>query len=315
MQDFDNLLTSFPVLANDSAVAAAQAQQGLGQTMRQGFFAGAGQFGMQLHGGFSWTDRNPTTVGARRTNSGAVSLGYGVSDAVSVGVTASFAGTSLANNGFDMSAGPGLAAWARYSAGGAAGTGLQAEAAFGWSRAEGEITRGRLLANVDLATGSSSLETWGGTASIGYGMELGGWLVTPHAGLTHYQTTRAAYTETGASFNASYDEMQVSRTDLTLGVTGEIRVGAQGTLSFGAGIERALGGQDAVLSGTSDIPGMTTFNIPASFVANQTRGYVTAGYAHDFGNGMTLSGDLRVGHAVYGTSPEVRGGLALGFSF
>jgi len=81
------------------------------------------------------------------------------------------------------------------------------------------------------------------------------------------------------------------------------------------GIDREVAGQAAVLSGTSDIPGLATFNIPSSFVTNQTRGYVSAGYAHDFGNGMTLSGDLRVGHAVYGTSPEVRGGLALGFSF
>jgi len=316
IQDYANLLTSFPVLANDSAVAAAQQQQGLGQTMGQGFFAGAGQFGVQMRAGFARTDRNPTTVGARSTSLGAVSLGYGVSDGFTVGATASFDVTGLNNNGFDMGAGQSLAAWARYSAGGAAGTGLQAEAAIGWGRAEGELMRGRLLNNVALATGTSSLQTWGFHAAVGYGFEAGGgWLVTPNVALTHYRTTRPAYDETGAPFNASYDEMQVSRTDLTLGVTGEIKVSAQGTLSFGAGIERALGGQDAVLSGTSDIPGLATFNIPSSFVPNQTRGYVSAGYAHDFGNGMTLSGDLRVGHAVYGSSPEVRGGIALGFSF
>lgn len=316
IEDYANLLTSFPVLTNDSAVAAAQAQQGLGQTMGQGFFAGSGQFGVQMHAGFARTDRNPTTVGARSTNSGAVSLGYGVSGGFTVGVTASFAGTSLANNGFDMSAGPGLAAWARYSAGGAAGTGLQAEAAFGWSRAEGALIRGRLLTGVALATGTSSLQTWGGFASVGYGFEAGGgWLVTPSLALSHYQTTRPGYSETGAPFNATYDDMTVSRTDLTLGLTAAFKVSEQGTLSLGAGIDREVAGQAAVLSGTSDIPGLATFNIPSSFVANQTRGYVSAGYAHDFGNGMTLSGDLRVGHAVYGTSPEVRGGLVLGFSF
>jgi probable HAF family extracellular repeat protein len=316
MQDFENLLTSFPVLTNDSAVAAAQAQQGLGQTMRQGFFAGAGQFGVRVRAGFARTDRNPTTVGARSTNLGAVSLGYGVSDAVSLGVAASFDVTGLNNNGFDMEPGQGLAAWARYSAGGAAGTGLQAEAAFGWSRAEGALIRGRLLTGVALATGTSSLQTWGGFASVGYGFEAGGgWLVTPSLALSHYQTTRPGYSETGAPFNATYDDMTVSRTDLTLGLTAAFKVSEQGTLSLGAGIDREVAGQAAVLSGTSDIPGLATFNIPSSFVTNQTRGYVSAGYAHDFGNGMTLSGDLRVGHAVYGTSPEVRGGLALGFSF
>lgn len=315
MQDLENLLTSFPVLADDSAVATAQAQQGLGQTMGQGFLAGSGQFGMHLHGGFGHTAQNPTTVGARTTMAGAVSLGYGLTDALTVGATLGLSDDRLANNGFDMSVGASLAAWARYSAGGAAGTGLQAEAALGWSRASGEITRGRLLANVDLATGPSSLQTWGFSASLGYGMELRGWLVTPRVGLDHYQITRAAYAETAASFNASYEAMRASRTDLVLAVTGEVAIGPQGRLTLGAGIEHGLGGQAAGLTGTSGIPGLATFDIPRSFVPNRTRGFVTAGYTHDFGNGMTLSGEMQLGSAVYGTSPEIRGGLTLGFSF
>jgi uncharacterized protein with beta-barrel porin domain len=140
-------------------------------------------------------------------------------------------------------------------------------------------------------------------------------LVTPFAAIAHYQTTRAAYTEAGASFNATYDEMQVTRTDLTLGVNAEIAIGAQGRLSLGAGVERTLGTPAAVLTGTSDIPGMTAFSIPGDFVANRTRAYASAGYSHDFGNGFSLSGDLRVGQAVYGTSPDVRGGVTVGFTF
>ncbi len=315
MQDFTNLIASFPVLANDSAVAAAQQQGALGQTMGQGFQAGAGRLAVRVHGGFGDTAQNPTTVGARTTTLGAVSFGYGVSDVFTLGATASFAGTSLANNGFDMQSGAGLAAWGRFSAGGAAGTGLQASAALGWSRADGEITRGRLLADVDLATGSAALQSWGLTAQAGYGMEVAGMLVTPFAALTHYQTTRAAYSEAGASFNATYDAMEVSRTDLTLGVTAEIAIGALGRLSFGAGIERALSARAAELSGTSDIPGLLTFSIPASFVPNDTRAYASLGYTHDFADGFSVAGDLRVGNAVFGTSPEVRGGLTIGFAF
>jgi probable HAF family extracellular repeat protein len=315
MQDFTNLIASFPVLANDSAVAAAQQQGALGQIIGQGFLAGAGQIGLRLHGGYDHTAQNPTTVGARSAALGAVSFGYGVSDVFTLGATASFAGTSLANNGFDMQSGAGLAAWGRFSAGGAAGTGLQASAALGWSRADGEITRGRLLADVDLATGSTALQSWGLTAQAGYGMEFAGVLVTPFAAIAHFQTTRAAYTEAGASFNATYDAMDVSRTDLTLGVTAEIAIGAQGRLSLGAGVERTLGTPAAVLTGTSDIPGMTTFSIPGDFVANRTRAYASAGYSHDFGNGFSVAGDLRVGQAVYGTSPDVRGGVTVGFTF
>ncbi|TYB82803.1 hypothetical protein FVF75_01045 [Maritimibacter fusiformis] len=78
MQDFDNLIASFPVLANDSAVAAAQQQRALGQTMGQGFLAGDGQIAMRLHGGFGHTAQNPTTVGERST-----ALGRSVSATVS----------------------------------------------------------------------------------------------------------------------------------------------------------------------------------------------------------------------------------------
>ena len=133
--------------------------------------------------------------------------------------------------------------------------------------------------------------------------------------MAHYDTTRAAYTETGAAFNASYDEMRTSRTVATLVVAGEVAVGEQGRLSFGGGVDHEVNPERPRLTGTSDIPGLATFDIASRFTANRTRAFATAGYAHQLGNGGTVSGDLRVGEAVYGTTPSVGLGLSYQMGF
>lgn len=261
------------------------------------------------------TGRNPTTVGARTTSLAALSFGRGISDSLTIGATISAQGSSLQNNAFDMGAGFAGAIWGIYSAGGADRTGLQASGSLGYARNSGDISRGRLLTDVALATGQSVVETRAVQASLGYGMMQGAWLVTPSLGVAHYDTTRAGYTESGAAFNASYDAMTTSRTVATLAVAGDMKLGEHGRLSLGAGVEHDLSVTAPRLTGTSDIPGLATFDIGSTFQTNKTRGFLTAGYTHDFGNGQSLSGTVRVGHAVYGSTPSVGVGLNYGMRF
>ena len=315
MQDFENLMLSFPVLANESAVAQTEQQFALGQVMSQGGFAAAGQTFVSARVGSQMTDRNPTTIGARTTSLAALTFGRGISDTFTLGATISLSGTSLKNIAFDMGTGFGAAIWGQYSAGGVARTGLQFSGALGYMRAEGKVARGRVLTGVLLATGASTVQTRAMEASLGYGFEQGNWLVTPSLGVAHYETIRAAYTESTAAFNASYDAMRTSRTVATLGVTGEFVLGEQGRLSLGVGVDHDVNPERPRLTGTSDIPGLATFEIGSTFNPNRTRAFATVGYTHDFGNGSTVSGDLRVGQAVYGTTPSVGLGVTYRMRF
>lgn len=315
MEDHANLLSSFPVLGNDSAVAQAEQQFALGQVMRQSSFAELGRSTISVNVDSQHTGRNPTTVGERTTSLASLSFGRGITDTLTLGGTISLSGTSLKNNAFDMDTGLGVAIWGQYSEGGAARTGLQLGGAIGYMRTEGEIARGRLLTDVVLATGQADVETRAIQATLGYGLQRNNWLVTPSFGIAHYDTKRSAYAETGAAFNAAYDEMSTSRTVATLGVSGEFEVSEQGSLSFGAGIDRELSSDNPRLSGTSDIPGLASFDIDSTFKPNRTRAFVSMGYTHDFENGSTVSSNLRVGEAVYGTTPSVGLGVSYSMQF
>ncbi|NEX48601.1 autotransporter domain-containing protein [Pseudotabrizicola algicola] len=315
MEDIANLTASVPILGNDSAVAQAEQQFALGQTMEQQAFVQSGQMVMSAQTNIQHTGRNPTTVGARNSSVGAISFGRGISDTVTLGATLSLSGTSLKNNAFDMDTDLGAALWGQYSAGGAARTGLQFSGAIGYMTSEGEIARGRLLTDVLLATGSSTVETRAVKASIGHGLEHGDWLITSQIGIAHYDTRREAYAETGASFNASYDEMRSSRTVATLGVTGAFDVSERGRLAIGVGVDQELNPERPRLTGTSDIPGLATFDIGGTFSPNRTRGFATVDYTHDFENGSSVTGNLRVGDAVYGTTRSVGVGVSYSMQF
>jgi probable HAF family extracellular repeat protein len=315
MEDFENLITSFPVLGNDTAVASAEQQFALGQMMGQSAMAAAGQTVLAARAAVQRTGRNPTTVGGRTTSLAALSLGRGISDSLTLGASLSVNGSSLKNNAFNMDTGFGAAVWGQYSAGGAARTGLQFSGALAYMRNTGEVARGRLLTDVVLAQGSAAVETRAVQASFGYGLVQGDWLVTPSLGLAHFATQRAAYTETGAAFNASYDAMRTNRTVATLSMTGEVALTAQGRVTIGVGLDHEITPERPRLTGTSDIPGLANFDIASTFTQNRTRPFATLGYAHDFGNGATISGDMRLGRATYGTTPALGLGLTYGLQF
>lgn len=257
--------------------------------MTPGTMLGAGQSAMSTSAALQSTDRNRTTVGARTTSLAALGFDHGISETMTLGATLSLSGTSLKNNAVDMDAGLGLAVWGQYSAGGTDHTGLQLGGAFGFTRSEG----GRLLTDVITAAGQADVETRALHATVGYGLTGGKWLVTPELGLERYDTRRTAYTETVAAFNASYDAMETRRKVATLSMSGKMALGERGQLSLGIGVDREVDTERPRLTGRSDLPGLATFDIGSTFAANHMRAFATVGYAHDLGDGVTLSAELR----------------------
>jgi probable HAF family extracellular repeat protein len=316
MQDFENLIGSIPVLTNDTEIAVAQQQAVVGRLMDETCLAEDDQSCLRVGG---WLTNIGSTasqdIGRRTSGVATLTYGRGLDGQTTVGGTLSMSGSSLSSNGFDMGTGVGFSLWSEYSEGGLARTGWQAGAAVGWGRESGSITRGRGLENVMLATGDASLETVGARATIGYGFQQQDWLITPSATLAHFRTSRSAYTETGADFNASYDALSLQRTTATLAIAGERSVAEQGILSLGVGVEHDLSADRATLTGTSTIPGMETFAVGSNLERHRTRGFLDAGYTHDLGDNRTISGSLRVGQAAFGSAPQVSLGVHYGVRF
>lgn len=315
MQDFNNLLISFPALTNDTEVAVQQQQSVADQLMNSSCSAEEGQKCLSIDGVVTNAGATSDDIGSRTSGGGQVTLGYGLDGTTTVGATLNISATNLSNSGIEMDTNTAASIWAEYSESGLAGLGLQAGVALGKGRASGQVTRGRDLDNVMLATGNASLETVFAQASLGLGFQAKDWLVTPSVKLTHYRTSRSAYSETGSDFNADYDKLAINRTTATLEVSGERSISTKGTLFIGAGIERDLNADRAKLSGVSDLPGVETFDISSAIKRHETRGFVTTGYAHDLGNNQTLSGSLRTGQSAFGDSAETSIAISYGVRF
>lgn len=317
MQDLGNLMLSFPVLANDTEIAIAQQQQAVGQLAHQNCLAETGSACIRTSLiGNNIDSTTSDNIGSSSDLAGSISYGYGVSEGWTLGATLSIGSTDLNNNGFDMASNIGAALWGRYSEGQLARTGWQGEVALGYTRASGNLTRGRGLANVLLATGEADIDTRLARASLGYGFnQAQGWLVTPMLGITDTRTTRDAYTETGGDFNASYDSFTISRTTVDVSLSGEVAISDVTRLTLTGGLEHDLSADRVALTGTSDMPGMGTFAVGSTLDRRDTRGFLGAEYAYDLSETQTISGSLNVGQAAYGSKPQVGFGVHFGMMF
>ncbi len=316
MQDYESVTDSFPVIADDTEIAVAQQQAVVGRLMDETCLAEEDQSCLHAGGWLAYTGSTAAQdIGSRRSSVATLTYGRGLDGQTTVGGTLSVSGSSLSSNGFDMGTGVGFSLWSEYSEGGLARTGLQAGAAVGWGRESGSITRGLGIDNVMLATGDSSLETFGARATVGYGFETKDWLITPSATLSHFQTSRGAYAEAGSDFNASYDALSLDRTTVNLQLSGERLVSERGTLTLGAGLEHDLSADRVTLTGSSTLPGMESFAVDSTLERKRTRGFLEVGYRHDYSDDRSLSGTLRVGEAPFGTAPQVSIGVNYGIRF
>ncbi|MEH6524313.1 autotransporter domain-containing protein [Sulfitobacter sp.] len=316
MQDLDSLLLSFPTLANDTEIASVQQQATASLLMGSTCLAEAGSGCLRIDGVASSTGADDAEDIGSRSNSNVIfSYGRGISDQLTIGGSLAINGTSLHNNGFDQDTGFGGSLWSEYSAGGAARTGLQAGVAISQIQGSSDISRGRGIENVMLATGEADLETTSARATLGYGFQQQNWLLTPRATIEHFETRRGAYAETGSDFNATYDRLAISRTTITLEMNAARKVSKHGTLSLGTGLEHDFSADRATLTGTSDLAGIQDFSISSTVERRKTRGFATVAYTHDFGNNRALTSSLRVGQSTFGSDPQVRAGISFAMGF
>ena len=312
MQDYGNLLASYPLLANDADAATAAQQWALASILDQTCFAGRkGGVCLSLGGRFSYTGSDDAhDLGSRTGATGLLSLGYGVNEAFTLGATAALGLTELDHNGFDMGTGYGFGVWGEYSEKGASRTGWQIGLAAGWGTQDTDITRGIGLDNVEPVEGSSDFSTISGRLSLGYGFSNpDDWVLTPRASVTAYRTRLDAFEETEGDFTADYDRMEVTTTTATVEVTAVKRIGNGSRLSLGAGLDYDLDADRARLEGTSTVPGLETFSIGSSLDRNDLRPFVLAAYSFRVTDSSWFTTSAGVQSPVFGSSPRIDAGL------
>jgi probable HAF family extracellular repeat protein len=317
IQDFEALLISFPLAADDMASAAQQQQDRTFFALQQTCLAEDGRNCMMSTLLLN-SDGSTDNVGSGSQTSADAMLTYGrgLSDTTTLGFTLGLGTSDLRNNGFDMDVTVMAAIWMRYSETGSNRRGWQGEVALGWSSATGEINRGRGLTDVPVSYGDAGLDTQIAHASLGYGfMTPTGWLLTPAVGLTQFRTTRGTYAETGKGFNASYDRLTLERTTVSFELQTERDLNDASRLLLGVGITHDLYAEPVTLTGTSDVPGMTTLGVNGTLSKNATRAFLSAGYTYDLSDDRMFSTALALAQPDFGDRLEARVNMNFSIQF
>jgi len=194
-----------------------------------------------------------------------------------------------------------LAATGLWLRGNPGGAGLTWKIGAAYMGGDATILRDASLSSTEAGFGDSRLSATSLQAEIGYGMDRGSMRITPFAGLRHTKVKRDGYTETNAvSFPLTYDDYEQSWTVARFGVHADMAAGARGQLRLSAGLETDLSRSNDPVTGTSSLPGMTTFAVPAAAVAHDTRGFVQGQYVHGLGNGSAIDLSLGIAQSAYG---------------
>ncbi|SEW06547.1 probable extracellular repeat, HAF family [Aliiroseovarius sediminilitoris] len=184
--------------------------------------------------------------------------------------------------------------------------GLNWKLATAQSAAEVDITRSTTLPNTERGTGTTDMSARATSIELGYGMQRGAALVTPFMRVTRSSVQRDGYTETNAvAFPVTYDDYEVSATTATLGADLRLPVSEAGVVRLTAGVEWDLSRSADTVSGTSAIPGMTSFAVAGPPLENENRLFAEARYTHTLGNGRSYDLGLGVHQTPYAEKPSV----------
>ncbi len=316
IQDNQNLIDSFGGLANDTAVAVAGQQVALGGLLATDCVAIAGASSCFSASGTLLRTGANGDMGSQGAGLSQISAGHAVSPSLTAGASLALGHVQQTGSALGDSTQTAVSLWSNYSQNGSFGTGLMAHAAIGTARGTETINRGVGFDNVVVSTGTADLTSSAVQASLSYGVQAkDGWRLTPMAGLTWMETRRAAYSETTGVFPASFDTLTTRSSYATLGLSAQRPIDARSNLSLGAGADMDLSADHGSLSGTSDLPGMTSFTVTDSLSRHKMRPYVVAGYSYSLSAQAMLGASLQVAAPVYGTVPEVNLGVKYVMSF
>ncbi|WP_421346742.1 hypothetical protein [Aeromonas veronii] len=312
MQDLGYLFDSMPILAAQTEQAFRAQQRALGRQLDNACVSGAeGQQCLRVTGELSKVTDAPTELDYQVAPQLSLAYGYGLTDQLTAGVTASMFGSSLDNQlltergGAELDSGVGVGSYLHFSQG-ADETGVQAGVSLGYGEQRGEFVRGDGLANVQHGKGKADVKSVAVRGSLGYGVEVADWKVTPHAEVTHFITSRDGYREGGERlvFDVEHDKVKDKSTVGKVGVKGETALAKGVTLKLDTGVEMDLDVNPVTLKGRSDIfslgEGMQEFAVSAELERNDMRPYAAVGVGYELEQAGTVGLNVKASQAEYG---------------
>ncbi|WP_254203408.1 hypothetical protein [Aeromonas sp. FDAARGOS 1411] len=312
MQDLGYLFDSMPILAAQTEQAFRAQQRSLGRQLDNACVSGAeGQQCLRVTGELSKVTDAPTALDYQVAPQLSLAYGYGLTDQLTAGVTASMFGSSLDNQrltergGAELDSGVGVGSYLHFSQG-ADETGVQAGVSLGYGEQRGEFVRGDGLANVQHGKGKADVKSVAVRGSLGYGVEVAEWKVTPHAEVTHFITSRDGYREGGERlvFDVEHDKVKDKSTVGKVGVKGETALAKGVKLKLDTGVEMDLDVNPVTLKGRSDIfslgEGMQEFAVSAELERNDMRPYAAVGVGYELEQAGTVGLNVKASQAEYG---------------
>lgn len=178
------------------------------------------------------------------------------------------------------------------------------------------ITRTSNLVSTEAGHGETTMQTMSASAEVGYSFAAGPIQVSPVLKLATASSIRGGYTEVNdISFPVTFNKLVQTETTLSLGINGSTTVGQSGSFSFGLGVERDLSRSNNPVTGSSAVPGMTTFSVAGPTVINPTRAFASVGYTRTGIYGGDLSVGLNVAQTAFTNAPTFGASMSFELKF
>lgn len=173
--------------------------------------------------------------------------------------------------------------------------GLKLRLAYAQSHDELRVARSA-LGTAESGAGTTSMATSGYGAELSYGVGLPhGWVASPYVGAWQIKTERAGYSESNVSYPITYGAAALEHVTITYGarLSGEPITNLRTT--FGIGLENDISTKQSDVTGSSSIPGLTTFSAEMPNISGTTRAVASASasYALEHNQSLGVAAILR----------------------
>lgn len=161
--------------------------------------------------------------------------------------------------------------------------GLTYKIGYAYSKGQVQIRRTESSPNTDSSVGYSTMRTRAIIASVGYGVAVNKHnVVTPYGSITQTTGHRSGYTEQQAIFPITYTPYKIKTTTAQFGVRGKRTLSRVSRLLWDVGVKQDVKQKVTQTTGTSAMPGMKKFTVPAPRLNRKYRKSISLEFQRDF---------------------------------
>ncbi|WP_172449779.1 hypothetical protein [Porphyrobacter sp. HT-58-2] len=316
MQDFTNMIASFGMLANDLALTTEFQRDMTTWLVDGGCNPRADQqFCLGIDGLMTMTGADGARgIAQREDQSVRFSAAIRASEQIVLGLGAVITDYRTPIGAITPEDGNAFGAWIAYDSDPRALTGLSGRVGVAFASQGNRFDRGIGLENVEVTPGQSDIGTTTIGAELSYGFDVGGVILAPVVGLAWQSSELDPFTEEPGDFPASFAGGTFEATIATFGVEAIIPIGSKASFTLGGLVEQDLDADDILLEGTSQIPAMEAFTLPAMIERKETRPRAEVTFNQQVGPGV-VSVFGRVGAPTFGEKARYVVGVGFGIGF